>query len=357
MTLALFWRTYLQVAHDIRSPLTALDVVLGSVTTLPEESRILVRAATQRIRDIANNLLTRTTKEPGAGKYSVELMSSLIDQLVSEKRFQFSAKIGVEIISELASDSYGIFAKVDPVELKRVISNLVNNSVEAIPSDGRVVLGLVVKGESAVVSITDNGGGIAPEILEKLGESGFSHGKEGTDSGSGLGLHHAKKSLSAWGGTLCIHSELGVCTTVEITLPLAIAPFWFVPALKIDASTEVIVLDDDVSIHSIWKNRLGNLSESNRLHHFSSGESLKKHLSGRGKENLLFLLDYELIGDQMTGLDWAEDLELENQSILVTSRYEDKTILKRCQRLGMRIIPKSLAAWVPVRATKSRIQF
>ena len=48
-----------QVAHDIRSPLTALNIVIETLNKLPEDKRIIVRSATQRINDIANDLLAR----------------------------------------------------------------------------------------------------------------------------------------------------------------------------------------------------------------------------------------------------------------------------------------------------------
>lgn len=341
---------YSQVSHDIRSPLTALDVVLADVTALPEETRVLVRSATQRIRDIANSLLKRTMVKHEPMELSTEIVSSLIDQIVSEKRIQFRAKMDIEIVSKLAADSYGIFARINSVELKRLISNLINNSVEAMTTRGRIVVGLVAEGRNLVISVSDNGAGIPPKIMEKLGESGFSHGKEGMESGSGIGLYHAKSTLAKWGGTLKIHSQLDKGTVVEMILPLAESPSWFVPSIKIDALSEVVVFDDDPSIHSIWKDRLRSLSESVpcRLHHFSDGQSFKEFEQNRGKQKVLFLLDYELIGENKTGLDWAEELSLEKQSILVTNRYEEKGILKICQRLGIGIIPKSLAAWVPV---------
>ena len=106
-----------QVAHDIRSPLTALNMVVGVLDEIPEEKRIVVRSAIQRINDIANDLLSRGRNSSSIDSQqidksleidSVAMLSSLVDSLVSEKRIQYREKIGVSIDIEL-SKSYGLF--------------------------------------------------------------------------------------------------------------------------------------------------------------------------------------------------------------------------------------------------------
>ncbi|MFA6521932.1 MAG: ATP-binding protein, partial [Candidatus Gracilibacteria bacterium] len=212
-----------QVAHDIRSPLAALDMAVKDTAQIPEEQRIIIRSAVSRIRDIANSLLekhrnvaktdsadandsARGVAEP-AGVY---LLSSLIDPLITEKRLQFRSKIGVDIDAHLGSSSYGLFAKVQPTEFKRVLSNLINNSVEALDKNGSVILKLSCREGKITITVRDTGKGVSPEVLAKLGTRGETHGKSG---GSGLGLYHARTSLESWGGTLNISSELGKGTT------------------------------------------------------------------------------------------------------------------------------------------------
>lgn len=83
-----------QVVHDIRSPLSVLNIYLKKISTLPENERIFIRNATERIDDIANNLIHKLNKNMNSCKTSIskEIISILVDKIVSEKRVQYSNK-------------------------------------------------------------------------------------------------------------------------------------------------------------------------------------------------------------------------------------------------------------------------
>ncbi len=140
-----------QVAHDIRSPLAALENILNRLNNLPEPERILTRTAVNRIKDIANNLIERNrevtaNKPESREKHKVQtneasttfLLVSLVEPLLTEKRMQFRSKIDIDIDLQQDESSYGLFSRVQPSEFKRVLSNLINNSVEALDCKGRV---------------------------------------------------------------------------------------------------------------------------------------------------------------------------------------------------------------------------
>ncbi|MFN7684788.1 MAG: hypothetical protein ACK5QT_05190, partial [Oligoflexia bacterium] len=86
-----------QVAHDVRSPLAALEMVAAQLQELPEDRRVMIRSAVGRIKEIANNLLQKKgangSGEASAGsqvrKTSCQLLSSIVDEIVTEKRFQY----------------------------------------------------------------------------------------------------------------------------------------------------------------------------------------------------------------------------------------------------------------------------
>jgi signal transduction histidine kinase len=116
--------------------LAALTSCLKNLPKIPEEDRILMRNAANRINDIANNMLLRyESKNMDASeiqKNKIWLLSPLVESMVSEKRSQFMGS-QIELDSEISSDGFSAFAEFDASELKRVLSNLINNAFEAFP--------------------------------------------------------------------------------------------------------------------------------------------------------------------------------------------------------------------------------
>jgi signal transduction histidine kinase len=149
-----------------------------------------------------------------------------------------------------------LISEIEPIEFKRVLSNLINNAAEAMCDQRKITLTVIEKSEKIEIQCADNGKGIPPEILKKLGQLGKTHGKEG---GSGLGLYHAQNSVKKWGGQLKVESELNQGTSVIIGLLKALPPHWFVPELIVPEGSTVVVLDDDSSIHQIWTGRFEKL--------------------------------------------------------------------------------------------------
>ncbi|MBF0298057.1 MAG: HAMP domain-containing histidine kinase [Oligoflexia bacterium] len=355
-----------QVAHDIRSPLSALNMIVRlNLQELPEEKRIIVRQQIERIQDIANNLLAKNRSSSldvsDLKITSVELLSSIIEEIITEKRLNFRSRLGLTIEGDIYNNnSYGLFAKINLTEFKRVISNLINNSVEALPEgQGKIVVILRSPSENVVdIIVEDNGKGIPTEIVDKLGQEGVSFGKEkNNESGSGLGLFHAKTTVEKWGGKFTIDSDLNKGTRMIISLPRETAPCWFVPTISLTAGQAVVILDDDQGIHQTWDNRFCELllqDKNIEITHLSNPDAFRKWITTNESlyENILYLSDFELLGYKESGLDLLEEYKLKN-SILVTSHYENEKIRKRCEKLGVRLIPKMLAGFVPLEMLNS----
>lgn len=351
-----------QVAHDIRSPLSALSIVSESLAELPEQKRILVRNSVNRITDIANSLLEKgkfnsstnlIAGKPGIDlnfrKTEITLVSSLIDSLTSEKRIQFRALNKVNIISDI-KDSYGLFVDVNPNVLKRILSNLVNNSVEALSTGlGSVTIKASAEERKVHISVIDDGCGFPESVLKTLGKRGVTFGKSETSSGSGLGIHYAMSTLEEFSGELRVESQLGQGAVVTIVLPRAPQPYWFLDKLVIHHQQKVIICDDDSSIHQIWAERLADIGvRGEDILNFTRGNAFKAWILNNQDSDFLCLVDFELIKQEETGLDLIEELGIQERSVLVTSRYEEIAIKSRCEKLSMKMIPKDIAGLVPI---------
>lgn len=241
-----------KVAHDIRSPLAALNMLLKkNAAALPEMELNIIQNATQRINDIANNLLVQKREQHGIvsqevkrGKTTPELAIELLENIVAEKKAQY---VETEIQFQLRPEEniQDVFVNVNADELSRALSNLMNNAVEAIEQSGTVSLTLTKMSDQWLLfSVTDTGKGMLPEQLEKVLKNSVSIGKK---NGSGIGLSSAIQSIESWGGTFSIKSELGKGTQVEFTLPVIPSPELY------DKNPDFIFIDDSVYLTEAWK--------------------------------------------------------------------------------------------------------
>lgn len=340
-----------QVAHDIRSPLAALGMVSSQLQDLSEDKRILIRSAVQRIDDIAHKLVAQQTddsdNEIKTQRASVQLLSSLIEPILSEKRMQYTNRHQVNLESMIDERAYGLFASVLPSEFKRVVSNIINNSYQAIETKGTISVDLQAIEDHIQIMISDTGAGMPAKVVSRAFEKGMTYGKE---KGQGLGLYHAHQLIQEWKGTLEILSSPGHGTDVIITLPRALAPGWFLPHVALEPGERVVILDDDNSIHKVWEDRLVKAGlPLDNIHSFSNPDDLIDWYGQVDRKGpMTFLCDYEILDHDKTGLDVIQQLDISDLSVLVTSRYEDIDLQKKCQEMALNLLPKCLAGFVPI---------
>jgi signal transduction histidine kinase len=109
---------------------------------------------------------------------------------------------------------------LDEKLLQHILLNLLTNAVKYSPQEGEVRFELWEQGESLYFRISDQGIGIPQDELERLFEPFHRAKNVGDISGTGLGMAIAKESVDRHGGTIECQSEIGVGTTVTVTLPL-----------------------------------------------------------------------------------------------------------------------------------------
>jgi hypothetical protein len=326
-----------QVANDIRSPLAAFNVLEADLSELPRERLQLLRSAISRIRDIANNLLIQRPElddmadTPRKETPSVKLVSSLIEPIVSEMRA--IAPPGVTIECGIDSKSYGWFAYVEAGLFQRVIADLVKDAMDATEGTGRVRLTLTRIDHELLIVITDDGGNVKPSAELKL----------------------ARNSLEVWGGRFEVESA-AAGTERRVLLPMAEAPFWHVDRIEVPSNTTLAVLDDDPSIHYVWQRTFDThfLKKNDcALVCFSTPEELSEWIQKNPKKlrHTQFFVDYEFAQGVENGLQLIERHSIQSRSVLVTNRFEERSVLEVCARLRVRMIPKMMLGFVSVEAS------
>tara|TARA_R110002072_G_scaffold1989_5_gene16679 strand:- start:140777 stop:142546 length:1770 start_codon:yes stop_codon:yes gene_type:complete len=325
------------LAHDVRSPLTALEMIVGQMDEISRDKRIHALQAIGRIQDIANGLLQNRTFDEAL----MAPIRSIVENLMTEKR-EALKKSGNKINLILSFDKsvYGLFSDVPQMLLKRVLSNLINNSVESLNSDGDISVKITKDGYFLRLIISDNGKGIPDKVMDKiLKDEPVTFGKE---DGNGIGLTHAKEVIAKYNGEIALESKEGEGTVVTIKLPLAEMPKWFAADFKI-SSNNIIILDDDKSIHDTWKGFLEGYGLN--LYSAFSEKELLEHTEKL--DNYQIISDFDL-GFEKTGLDILIENNLCSNSILVTSFYSEADIQKKAIDSGIKISPKEYFVSIPI---------
>ena len=123
---------------------------------------------------------------------------------------------------------------VDPVRISQVVSNLLSNAAKYTPQGGRIVLTAHTEGDEAVVTVRDNGVGIAPDMLAAVFEmfTQVARSIERANGGLGIGLSLVQRLVELHGGAVSAHSAgVGLGSSFAVRLPLMLAPLVASPGL------------------------------------------------------------------------------------------------------------------------------
>lgn len=203
------------VAHEIRNPLTTLHGFAQFMKQKPlSPAHIdLMMSELDRINFIVSEFLVLS--KPQASRYRPADLKEIVNDLLlfldshaNMNNVQFETSFPESPVPKLICE---------PSQLKQVFLNILKNAMEAMEGGGVIRIELLhERGESLTVKVTDEGYGIPPEELHRLGEPFFTK----KDSGNGLGLMVSQQIISNHKGTMTFRSELGVGTSVEVRLPL-----------------------------------------------------------------------------------------------------------------------------------------
>ena len=349
-----------RVAHDIRSPLNTLNAVLETLNNIPPESRRLLTTAIQRIREISSGISDQSrlalkevesklvTSEPFSVKTEAALLFTLIESLVEEKQVQYKQRPGKIQLLTPSDQSFSSFCFVNRLELKRSLSNLIDNAVDASAPDGSIKIRTFSDATNVVIEISDCGRGIPKEVLSKIGERGFSFGKP---KGTGLGVHYAKKLIEGWGGSFSISSEIDRGTAVRVSLPVAKTPAWYTNTIFLGDSKTVVIVDDDPTIHALWQERLKVVRTDLTIEHFFEPDSVMSWIVQNRQvlDKSVLLTDYNLNSEAGDGISILERFGgVHPSSVMVTSAFDDVGLQEQCEKLNVKILPKSVMNFVPI---------
>jgi two-component system, NtrC family, sensor kinase len=212
-------------AHEVNNPLATINVyaedlidrIQAGDEDLDEEEMEhylrKIKENTERCKRITGNLLNFSRKNDWTEdrirvREIIENSISLVEHQLKKQRIQLELRVaeGLPLVSG------------DGLKLMQVIVNLINNAVDAMESEGKLVVSATGTVDGKVsIKVTDSGHGIPAEAMDKLFDPFFTTKPIG--KGTGLGLSVCYGIIQQFGGSITIDSKPAEGTTVEIQLP------------------------------------------------------------------------------------------------------------------------------------------
>ncbi len=219
------------MSYELRSPLTNIigftyflgDPGIGSLNPRQREYLGYITSSTNALLAIVDNILDLATIEAGAMKLdlaSFDMRDSMraAAEGVQDRLAQDEIKLELR-----AAPDIGAFV-ADERRIRQVLFNLLSNAVGFSPKGGTVELAAERGPNMLVLSVTDQGPGIPPEMKDRVFDWFESHPLGSRHRGVGLGLSIVRSFIALHGGTVRIDSEVGRGTTVICELPVQALP-------------------------------------------------------------------------------------------------------------------------------------
>ena len=221
-------KMYSVIAHDLRSPMASIRMVLNLVVSAmspeligPELFELLDKAnrESEECHDLLDNLLKWTKSQ--TGRLNVVLQDLDLNDIIPGvvDIFEMIAQTKkIRLVYNAPSDP--IVVRADNDMFKTVVRNFLSNAIKFSPEDSSIEISLQKEGNFAKVSVRDQGVGIAPERIANIFHKGETTYGTGGEEGSGLGLQLCADFSRKIGGDVKVESELGKGSIFSVYVPL-----------------------------------------------------------------------------------------------------------------------------------------
>ena len=221
-------KMYSVIAHDLRSPMASIRMVLNLVVNAmspdiigPELFELLDKAnrESEDVHDLLDNLLKWTKSQTGrlnVVRQDLDL-NDIIPGVVDI--FEMIAQTKkIDLKYQGSSNPVVVYADNDM--LKTVVRNFLSNAIKFSPENSSIEITLSEEGDFAKVSVRDHGVGIAPDRIDSIFKKGETTYGTGGEEGSGLGLQLCADFARKIDGDVMVESTLGEGSTFSVLVPL-----------------------------------------------------------------------------------------------------------------------------------------
>ena len=220
-------KMYSVIAHDLRSPMASIRMVLNLVvastspeTVGPELFELLDKAnrESEEVHDLLDNLLKWTKSQ--TGRLTVVLQDLDLNDIIPGVVDIFEMIAATKKI-HLSYTGSSVIVRADNDMLKTVVRNFMSNAVKFSPEGSTIEITVTTPdADFAKISVRDHGVGIAPDRLESIFHKGETTYGTGGEEGSGLGLQLCQDFARKNGGDVMVESTEGEGSTFSVFVPL-----------------------------------------------------------------------------------------------------------------------------------------
>jgi signal transduction histidine kinase len=219
------YRFSADASHELRTPLTIMRGEMEemlSIEDLPGQAvgnLVSTLEEIERMSRIVSSLMTITRLDAGGERMDLQVidLSALVRTTMEHMRLLAEEK---DLPLTCACET-GVFVHADPMRLKQVLVNLIDNAIKYTPATGRVEVSVFSDGDHAVFRVSDTGVGISEEDRERVWQRLFRADPSRGERGLGLGLSLVKAVIEAHGGRVGLESTAQIGSTFEFRLPSA----------------------------------------------------------------------------------------------------------------------------------------
>lgn len=211
------------ISHELRSPLTRLNVSLELVRRGKTDAVERMQTDLRRLDSLIGQILTLTRLQTRQDHKQLQLVNlrSIVESVAEDARFEVQ-QAGKSVVIGRAEDCW---LTADPALLRSCVENVLRNAVYYTKPQTtvEVSLDLVRNGSDAArVLVADHGDGVPEEALERIFEPFYrvTEAREHQTGGTGLGLSIAQRIAMVHGGTLRARNRQGGGLEMEISLPV-----------------------------------------------------------------------------------------------------------------------------------------
>ncbi len=345
------------IAHDFNNLLTVIkgysqlslvEIKEGDPLKLNIEE---IRRAADRAADLTRQLLAFSRRQ------IMEMKVLDLNDLLKNLDKMLRRVIGedIELVTLLAEDLGRV--KTDPAQTEQVVMNLSVNARDAMPNGGKLTVETanvdldqtyarahvaVAPGRFVMISVSDTGVGMTPEVRDRVFEPFFTTKEKG--KGTGLGLSTVYGIVKQSNGNIWVYSEPGKGTTFKIYLPRVDEPLEElgerVEVKEIPRGTEtILVVEDEEDVRKLAVRIL----ERQGYKVLEASQGLDAFLIAEKYEDLIHLLVTDVVMPKISGRELADRIaEIRPEiKVLYMSGYTDNAIVHHgVLREGMKFIQK-----------------